>query len=168
MIQPTFESRGAKEVQRKVAKFRRSDPVKDIITTATLKVLDRIKNVEIKQGAPGDAPVSHYLTERHGGRGIVGGIHSHIRKMAGGRESTVGAGGLKGAILKAHELGLTIRPKRKKFLVFKTSDGTWHSVKRVHLKSRQTFRRAERWAEKEVKPWARDKIRDHLRKAGLK
>jgi hypothetical protein len=167
LIGVDVSSRGDKELQRKIGKLLRSDPMKVATTRATMRLWERIKTKEIRQGAPGGTPVPHYLTERHGGSGLLGAIQARVSKGSGSYEGRVGAGGLKGAILKAHEIGMTIRPKRGPYLKFRTADGAFHTVKQVHLKPRQTFRRAERNTKAGLVGYLDAVLRDLIRKARL-
>jgi len=136
-----YDLQGDEEFRRKLKRFGEKASPKRLVDYVTTWVLDYLKTKAIKQqGRPGTL-----LTQRSGGSGIIGAIRKAIRKDAGGYKGVIGAGGLKGKILKAHEFGMTIKPQSGRFLVF-TPYGASEKVfaKQVRLPARPTFGRTER------------------------
>lgn len=51
-----------------------------------------------------------------------------------------------------HEYGGTIKPIHGEYLIFQTPDGTWHSVKEVHIREKRYARDAMEWMESSGEP----------------
>lgn len=98
---------------------------------------DTHKRKVINRG--GGPPVPRVWTTRSGRRGLLG---TYRRDYKAGAKT--GKYGSDYWLAVVQEEGKTIRARRKPYLVFKTHDGMWHSVKQVTLPPRPTLQIALR------------------------
>ena len=116
---------GLKDVQRKLSRVEKACPkeasraINTSLMVAHGKVKDNLTNKILKVD-------SGTLRDRF-----------HIK--ASNIKKLIGILGINLIYALIHDVGGIIKAKRAKFLVFKTRDGNWHSVKQVRIPARKYF-----------------------------
>jgi hypothetical protein len=67
-----------------------------------------------------------------------------------------------------HEKGMTIRARRKPFLVFQLSDGTWRRARQVRIAARSYLRSSLTEKERDIKKLYGTRVARALNKARIK
>lgn len=168
--------KGSVELEGKLERF---GVVLDMrgITEAAARIVQRQakqrhfrRGTKLRRRSKASAPLPDILTSRSGGRGLQSGVEVQVQERGGHVVGRIGVAKQHPAhrYAKVHEEGMTIRARRKPFLVFQLSDGTWRRARQVTIAARSYLRSSLTEKERDIKKLYGTRVARALNKARFK